>query len=236
MILAAGVGVGVAVGPAALGCRAATAAGEARGTDDRAATLERVESEIETAYAGLAGLSMEFEQVNSWSDLPEAGEASRGVLWAAGGGRLRMQYSEPPGHLLVSDGARVWVYVPENKQAVVDSVGGGERTALADMIMNFLAAGRASLAGREDVRGRRCYLIEVVEVSDPPGLESVKIWVDPETWLARRLELEDVNGNVTSFTFWHVKKLKRVDEKLFTFSAPPGVEVVRSPVGSGGSR
>jgi outer membrane lipoprotein-sorting protein len=240
MIVAAGVGMGVAVAPAALDCRGAGAVDGGRAVagaaDDREVTLEYVESKIESAYEGLAGLSMSFEQINSWSDMPEAGEASKGVLWAAGGGRLRMQYSEPPGHLLVSDGARVWVYVPENKQAVVDSVGSGERTAMAEMIMDFLSAGRVSLAGREEVRGRRCYVLEVNEVSDPPGLKSVKMWVDPKTWLARKLKLEDVNGNVTSFTFWDTKRLKKVDAKLFTFTAPPGVEIVRSPVGSEGPR
>ncbi len=240
LILAAG--VGVAAGPAAScfpasgGSAGLAASPAACSRDEDPVTLEYIERKIEAAYEGVAGLSMSFEQVNSWSDLPEAGEVSKGKLWAAGGGRLRMEYSEPPGHLLVSDGVLVWVYVPENKQAVVDSVRGGERTAMADMIMNFLAAGRVSLAGVEDVRGKSCYVLDVCDVSDPPGLESVKIWVDPETWLARGLALEDVNGNLTSFTFWDTKKLKKVEEDLFVFKAPPGVEVVQSPVGQGGSR
>lgn len=198
-------------------------------------SLKEITEKLRKSYSDLQGLSMFFEQTNSWVDVPETGEVSKGTLWASGGNRLRMEYSDPKGHLLVSDGKRVWVYVPENEQAVVDSFGAGEYAALGQMIMNFLDSGSVKLIGREEVRDVSCHVVSAEDVSEPPGLASVKIWIDPRVWLARGLQLTDLNDNVTLFTFWNIKRLKKVDETLFTFEAPPGVEIVESPLSADGS-
>jgi outer membrane lipoprotein-sorting protein len=215
----------------AVGCAGCTANCAARPRP----SMKDVKKNLSKSYSDLLGLSMFFKQVNSWVDMPDAGEVSKGTLWASGGNRLRMEYSDPEGHLLVSDGKRAWVYVPENKQAVVDSFGVGEHAALGQMILNFLGSGTAKLEEDEEVRRVNCHVVSVENVTDPPGLKSVKIWVDPRVWLARGLELTDLNDNVTTFTFWNVKKLKKVDAALFTFEAPPGVEIVESPLGAGDS-
>lgn len=215
----------------ATGCAGCTAFCAARPS----LSLEEIKKNLDQSYSGVRGLAMFFKQVNSWVDMPEAGEVSMGMLYASEGNRLRMEYSEPKGHLLVSDGSRVWVYVPENEQAVVDSVGVGEHAALGEMILNVLASGTASLGEDEEIRRVNCHVVRVEDVTDPPGLKSVKIWIDPRVWLARGLELTDLNENVTTFTFWNVKKLENIDESLFTFEAPPGVEIVESPVSRGGT-
>lgn len=199
-------------------------------------SIDAITAKLRASYEKLQGLSMKFRQVNSWADMPESGEVSKGRLWAARGGKLRMEYTEPPGHLLVSDGWRVWVYVPENRQAVVDSVGGDGQSALAEMLLQSLDTGEAKLLGEDRVGGRKCYVILMEKPEDPPGLESLKIWVDSGSWLTRALELSDLNDNVTKFSFSDVKRLDEVDEGIFTFEAPPGVEVVESPLGEGGSR
>lgn len=198
--------------------------------------MEEISAKLRESYEDLVGLKMSFRQVNSWADMPEAGEVSEGKLWAARGGKLRMEYTEPEGHLLVSNGDRVWVYVPENKQAVVDSVGPEGQSALAEVLLDFMEAGHAKLLGQESVRGVECHAILMEGFEDPPGLESLKIWVDRRSWLARGLELRDLNDNVTTFSFWDIERLKEVEGDLFTFEAPPGVEVVESPLGERGSR
>jgi outer membrane lipoprotein-sorting protein len=213
------------------GCAGCTAKCAAR----PAPSLKDIKGKLSRSYSDVRGLSMFFKQVNSWVDMPDAGETSMGTLWAAEGNRLRLEYSEPEGHLLVSDGARAWVYVPENRQAVVESLGVGEHAALGQMILDVLGGGVAELQKDEEVRRVNCHVVTVKDLTDPPGLKSVKIWIDPRVWLARGLQMTDLNDNVTTFTFWNVKKLEDIDGGLFTFDAPPGVEIVESPLGESGS-
>jgi outer membrane lipoprotein carrier protein len=198
--------------------------------------MDEIAARIRASYENLEGLAMSFKQVNSWADMPESGEVSEGRLWAARGGKLRMEYTEPSGHLLVSDGQRVWVYVPENRQAIVDSVGRDGQSSLAEMLLQSLDTGEARLLEGESVDGVKCHVILMEKPEDPPGLESLKIWVDGRSWLTRALELRDINDNVTKFSFSNVKKLKDVEPELFIFEAPPGIEVVESPLSDGGSR
>jgi outer membrane lipoprotein carrier protein len=199
-------------------------------------SLEQIAAKVRASYEKLQGLSMSFRQINSWADMPEPGEVSKGKLWAARGGKLRMEYTEPPGHLLVSDGRRVWVYVPENKQAVVDSMGRDGQSALAEMLLQDLDESHAKLVGEERADGRNCYVILVKDLEDPPGLEWLKIWIDRRSWLTCALELRDINENVTKFSFSDIRKLTKIDEDLFKFEAPPGIEVVESPLSERRSR
>jgi outer membrane lipoprotein-sorting protein len=198
-------------------------------------SIEEIAANLRISYERIRGLAMSFRQVNSWADMPESGEVSEGRLWAARGGKLRMEYTDPPGHLFVSDGRVHWVYVPENKQAVVDSSGGEGGATLAEMILRSLDEGEAMLLGEDRVDGKTCCVVLTEEPADQPGLESLKIWVDSEVWLTRALELRDLNENVTRFTFSDVERLEGIDEDIFKFNAPPGVEIVESPLGEGGA-
>jgi len=232
---AAGLAGALLLGSAVLaGTTSARAGGAADSARRGSGEVERIARELEKSYSRVEGLEMDFEQVNSWPDVPESGDVSRGRMWVANGNRLRMEYTVPKGHMLVSDGRIVWVYVPENKQAVYDSLRGGRYVALSSIVMDLLGSGNASLAGREKLGGAECVVVDVADVTEPEGLASVRIWVDTKRWLAKGIRLCDVNGNVTTFVFSHVRRLRSVDPKLFTFEPPEGVEVVESPLmGSG---
>jgi outer membrane lipoprotein-sorting protein len=55
---------------------------------------------------------------------------------------------------------------------------------------------------------------------------SMKIWVDAETWLTRKIEQIDINGNLNSYTVNNVKENIELKDSLFQFEVPADAEIV----------
>ncbi|MCA9729098.1 MAG: outer membrane lipoprotein carrier protein LolA, partial [Candidatus Eisenbacteria bacterium] len=69
--------------------------------------------QIAAPFAALRTFQAKFVQTQSWVGMDEVAEY-RGVLSISRPNRFRIEYSEPKGHLQVSDGTQVWTYVPGN--------------------------------------------------------------------------------------------------------------------------
>ena len=57
-------------------------------------------------------------------------------------------------------------------------------------------------------------------------IKSMKIWIDEDTYLIHKLEYTDFNDNTSYFEIKNIDTKTRLDDSLFSFKAPEGVEVV----------
>jgi outer membrane lipoprotein-sorting protein len=60
-------------------------------------------------------------------------------------------------------------------------------------------------------------------------LEYVTVGVDVQRRLVTSVALHPKNGNVSSFVFTKLAVNPRLESSLFSFSVPPGIEVVETP-------
>ena len=57
----------------------------------------------------------------------------------------------------------------------------------------------------------------------------IKVWIDKDTGLLRKLKFNDVNGNETVYELSNIEIDKVIDKSKFVFVVPEGVEVYDSP-------
>jgi outer membrane lipoprotein carrier protein len=181
-----------------------------------AALLERVR----TTTAALHNLTATFEQRNDWELMPPDAPYV-GKLFAAVDGRLRIEYEEPAGHLLVSDGARVWTYIPETGQVIESRVAEGAETA-ARLFLDFLAGRRVA-----ELRWHGETAELALEPEAPGVLKRLVVEVETRSGLGRRFAWTDREGNTATYRFLTVETNVDLDPSLFVFEPPDGVEVVR---------
>jgi outer membrane lipoprotein carrier protein len=138
-------------------------------------------------------------------------------------GKFRWTYLKPYRQLIVGDGARVWLYDEDLKQATVRNVG----RALS-------ATPAALLAGREDIEK----VFTLRELPDKDGLawleatpkekdtgfEVVRIGMAGGTLAA--MELVDQLGGRTVLAISDLKRNPKIDPSEFRFTPPKGVDVV----------
>jgi outer membrane lipoprotein-sorting protein len=180
--------------------------------------LERVRSQL----AGRAGLRAEFDQVSEWAALGET-DTSRGTLAITTSGLFRLDYQQPPGQRIGCDGARVWTFVPEERQVIRARV--GQTTGWSGLFLESLGDPLDSLVvpaiepgwgpvARIALRPRSDWdLAELhVEVAVDPGLPVGYGYTDRE-------------GNRIRFRFRAAHLVASFPDTLFRFRVPPGYEL-----------
>lgn len=186
-----------------------------------AAALARVE----TALAGLSSVQSAFTQ-----QLLDAKGAVReraaGRLYLKRPGRFRWEYDEPAGQLVVGDGRNLWLYDAELEQVTVRPVG----VALA-ATPALLLSGQARVS--------EAFTAQAAPPAD--GLD----WVTLEPKVAEadfrsvrlgfrgpalaRLEFRDRLGQTTRIDLVRIERNAQLDDSLFRFERPPGVDLVGTP-------
>jgi outer membrane lipoprotein carrier protein len=128
---------------------------------------------------------------------------------------------------LVTDGTTVWAYSPTNKQVLIDRYKENQNTLSADRFLLHLPANYyATLLGTEKSGDVRRVTLKLVPKDDQSFVKSMKVTIDEGSWIVRKVEIVDVNDTETTYTVLDVKVNTHVKDGLFTFTPPPGTEVV----------
>jgi chaperone LolA len=128
---------------------------------------------------------------------------------------------------IVTDGVTVWSYSVPNKQVLIDTYKMNERSLSPDRIL----AGApkdfgATTTGREKMGAIEALVLKLVPRGEGSLVSSLRLWVDPTTWLVRKAEVTEVNGKQTTYSVLTSTLNTGLSDARFTLRIPDGVEVV----------
>ena len=157
----------------------------------------------------------------------------RGTVKIKNPGRMRWIYTAPEKKEFVSDGLKVYSYLPQDKQVIVAALP-PENQATTPALF---------LAGKGDIA--RDFAATYAEASPaaaatPPGTTSLKLTprrsepeyeylvvaFDPATFQIRALTTRDRQGGDSTLTFTNLKENQGISDKEFAFRVPRGVDVI----------
>jgi outer membrane lipoprotein carrier protein len=147
----------------------------------------------------------------------------RGVLSIKRPGRMLWEYRQPEKKTFVADGKSFYFYVPADKQVVVRSQAAEKSipalllSGQANLLSEFEASVETAPPGRQRLR--------LVPRKADPDVQWVTVDVD-ENDRIRAIAVTDVQGNRSRFEFDGIRENVGLQDRLFQFRAPPGVEVV----------
>jgi outer membrane lipoprotein carrier protein len=152
----------------------------------------------------------------------------RGKVLIKKPGKMRWTYELPEDKLFVSDGTKMYSYVPIDKQVVVTTLPQGpEATSPAlflagkgDLVRDFTAS-YAQLAGTS----ADAWVLQLVPRQPAREYTSITVAVD-DALRIRVLETMDAQGGRSRFEFANLKENLGLSDKLFTFAIPRGVDVI----------
>ena len=153
----------------------------------------------------------------------------RGRLMVKKPGKMRWEYTTPDKKTFVSDGARLYAYIPADRQVIVSTVPRDGQTTPAlflagqgDLVRDFTVSNAPPPQGA--LAGTRA--LKLVPRTPQPDFETLTLAVDPTTLALRGLESVDTQGGVSSFLLTNVKENLGLSDREFTFAMPRGVDVV----------
>lgn len=183
-----------------------------------AEVIEKVQEKLEEHKT----FSARFEKQFYWAILDKK-RSRQGKIYMHRPARFRVEVED--GDLVVADGQAIWAYVKKNFQVVVSPYSGELKTpweVLFDYAENY-----APIAIEEvKLDGRSSYLISLKPEIANSRIAQMKIWVDRKRWFLLKVEQLEANDNVTTYILKDHKTNKKLDDTLFQFTPPEGVEVI----------
>jgi outer membrane lipoprotein carrier protein len=157
----------------------------------------------------------------------------RGRLLVKKPGKMRWDYTTPEQKQFVSDGLKMYSYIPQDKQVIVSSVPrddeagtptlflAGKGSLTRDFTASLVEAPAGMAAG---ARG-----LKLVPKARQPDYDWLTLVVDAATLDIRGLQTIDGQGGKSSFSFTNLQENVGVADKEFAFKIPRGVDVVTAP-------
>lgn len=152
----------------------------------------------------------------------------RGTVQIKKPGRMRWDYTAPDKKLFVSDGRKVYSYIPADKQVIINDMPAGDEATTAVLFLT----GRGSLT--------RDFTVSYATEAETPDTFALRLephqkqrdydWliliVDRKTLQIRGLTSADQQGGRSSFAFTDYRENTGVPDKAFDFKIPRGVDVI----------
>jgi len=157
----------------------------------------------------------------------------RGTVAIKRPGRMRWVYTKPERKEFVSDGTRVYSYLPADKQVIVSPMPSGTTTPAlfltgkGHLVRDFNASFTQLPGAAPGVTA-----LKLVPKRSDPDVETLILVVDRKTLQLRQLVAADKQGGRSTFTFTNMKENRGLSDKIFEFRIPRGVDVVTSGVPS----
>jgi outer membrane lipoprotein carrier protein len=210
-------------------CLAWLAPPPARAQNGALSTAQDLAQSLQKKYDGIRDFSADFTHTYRGGVLrKEATE--RGRLLVKKPGKMRWEYTAPEQKLFVSDGVKMYSYIPQDKQVLVQSIPQDDELSIPTMFLS----GKGSLT--------RDFTPSIVEApaGSPAGTLALKLvprraqpdydWlilaVAPGSLELRGLITSDSQGGQSSFSFTNLKENPGIADKQFGFTIPRGVDVV----------
>ena len=194
-------------------------------------TAPELAAAVQRKYDGIKDFSTDFTHVYEGGVLRKQ-ISERGHLLVKKPGKMRWDYAEPEPKQFVSDGVKMYSYIPQDKQVIVAAVPPDEDAPTPTLF----------LAGKGNVTRDFTPSLVDAPAGMPAGSRALKLvpkarqrdydWLvlvlDPGSLALRGLVTVDAQGGKSSFSFTNLKENVGLADKEFAFKIPRGVDVVNA--------
>jgi outer membrane lipoprotein carrier protein len=151
----------------------------------------------------------------------------RGTVAVKKPGRMRWVYTDPERKEFVSDGQKMYSYIPEDRQVMVSDVPADSEAPTpvlflagkGDLVKDFTASTAPS-----PVTGS--VGLKLTPRKSEPEYEYLIVAIDPTTLQIRALTTRDRQGGESTLRFENLQENKGISDKDFAFRIPRGVDVI----------
>jgi outer membrane lipoprotein carrier protein len=183
---------------------------------------------IQQKYDKVRDFTAEFTQTYQGGVLRKT-STETGTLQVKKPGRMRWEYTSPEQKLFVSDGQKIYSYIPADRQVIVSSVPTDDRATTAVLFL----VGKGDLARDFTVSYADAAAPDRIALKlDPKSRQADYDWlelvVDRESLQIRTLIAAEREGGRSTFQFSNYRENTGLADKIFTFKIPRGVDVVNA--------
>lgn len=190
---------------------------------------EEIARRLQATYEKTTSMSARFRQITSVR-MSQREKRGSGTVLISKPGRMRWDYLSPSPQVIVSDGKTVIMYFKHSNQMIVtpateylqSDITYSFFTGKGNILRDFKVMPAPADAGSQP----GSYVIKLVPRKPNPQIAEILVWADRSTFLIDRLRIIDQFGSVTDLFFSGIKTDVKIPASLFTFTPPPGTEII----------
>lgn len=160
-------------------------------------------------------------------------EREEGIVYVKNPRRMLWVYSKPKEKKLIINPKKAWLYIPEDRAAYVQDT---ENIYKSRLGVKFLSGiGKLSedfsvaFSKPDNVDKNGNYLLTLIPKVSETGVDKLYITIDKENFQIIQCSFTDLYGNLTRIRLSDIRINNNLDDKLFTFKPPSGVDVFNMP-------
>jgi outer membrane lipoprotein carrier protein len=194
---------------------------------------EQFAARVQQRYDTIKDFEADFVQAYEGGIL-RTKTTERGTVAIKRPGRMRWVYLKPERKEFVSDGTRIYSYLPADKQVIVSPMPQDQATTPALFLTGRGHLVRDFTASFTELPGATAgtTALKLVPKKADPELDWLILAVDSTSLQLRQLVATDKQGGRSTFTFTNLKENRGLSDKIFEFRIPRGVDVVTNGVPS----
>ncbi len=128
---------------------------------------------------------------------------------------------------IATDGKSVWSYSKATNQVVIDKYREDPRAFSPDRILTNVPKNyAATVLGKDTVGLLETSILKLIPKDSKSNLKWMKVWVDQNEWLMRRVQVLDVSDNLTTYTVSDIRLNGNMAEDQFQLIPPKDAEVI----------
>jgi outer membrane lipoprotein carrier protein len=191
-------------------------------------TPDTIARDVQRKYDRVTSFSADFVHSYRGGVLKQQA-TERGTVLVKKPGKMRWEYTAPEKKLFVSDGHKIYSYIPQDRQVIVGTMPSDEHAPTPALF----------LTGKGDITRDYNAAFDKVAEAQPgslalkltpkrrePEYESLTLVLDPGTLVLQMLITVDSQGGRSAFTFSNLKENVSLADNDFVFKMPRNVDVV----------
>jgi len=188
-------------------------------------SADEIVKKVEKKYQSIKTFSAEFEEIFTWT-LAKESRSFQGRFFIKKPDRFRLETEK---QVISSDGETVWRYaIPDSQVFVTDAESDPDFPLLKDLLFDYVENYSHVLLGQEKLDDAECFHVKLIPKEEDSYMTEMMVWIDSKEWFTRKVEYTDIQGNITTYKLSEIKKNKKIDDDIFAFTIPEGVEVIET--------
>ena len=179
-------------------------------------------AEVQKRLSGYKTFSARFEKQFYWAVLDKR-RNREGRIFLRRPDRFRVELQG--GDVVVADGKSIWSYAKRNSQVVVSPYEGEVQTPW-DVFFDYSDRYTPIAVEENQLGGRSCYMLVMAPENELSVVEQMRVWIDRKKWLLLQVEQREANGNLTTYRLRDHRTDKKINDEVFAFDVPEGVEIL----------
>ena len=179
------------------------------------------------AYRTVRSLRATFDQTLT-NPVTSRASTAKGELLVKRPGKISVRFTQPSGDRIVSDGSRVWIYLPSSNPGQVIRTSADTQGMGLDVSTELLTDPRARFTvtdgGAATIGDRATHVVTLVPKT-ARNYTKARLWIGDADGVVRQLELTEQSGVTRLVVFRTIQLNAAIPASAFKFQVPPGAKI-----------